>query len=360
MMSSRYLACALTLAALAGTPRVAVAQTSPATPTAAAPSAEATKRAEASYKQGVRLYSEKKFAEAEAAFEAAWAVNPTADVAYNLGTAEYQQGKYQEAAEHLSFALRAWPLLSVMAPLRPIAEQRMAESRTFVGALTVKVNQEQAEVFVDGRAVGRAPLAGEVFVAPGAHVVEAKLKGYVGAKEAVQIEKGAAKTVELKLAAITPMEAASGESGDSVKPKGASASGTESAAGDSGLRKKLIIAGIASSAVAITGGVVFAIVASVKASDADDQQTALFQDGGGRACEMPTTLADRCSELESSLGAERTFSNLSLWTFVTGGLVGAGTAIYALTTPTPKPKGAVQVVPMVAAQGGGVFVMGRW
>src|SRR5688500_14128175 len=107
-MSSRYLVTALTLAAMAGMPQQAAAQPAPAAPSAE-PNDSALKRAEASYKQGVRLYSEKKWAEAETAFETAWAINPTVDVAYNLGTAEYQQRKYTEAADHLSFALRSWP-----------------------------------------------------------------------------------------------------------------------------------------------------------------------------------------------------------------------------------------------------------
>jgi hypothetical protein len=356
-MSPRCLAYVFTLAALAGMPRSADAQ--PSSAPAEAPTPEAVKRAEAFYKEGARLYLENKWAEAEAAFRSAWALNPTFDVAYNLGNAEYRLGKYRDAAEHFAFALHVWPLLSSTAGLRGIAEKRLAESRAFVGALTVKVNHEQAEVFVDGKAVGKAPLPREVFVTPGAHVVEAKLKGYLGAKEAVQIEKGAAKTIELKLAAIVPVEAPSSERVDAAKTKGGGASGTESAASDGGLRKKLIIAGIASSAAAVGAGVVFAIVSSVKASDAEDQAAALAQEIEQPPCLM-TPPAAECEAIKGKIAASDTLGNVAIWSFVVGGALGAGTAIYALATPRTKSATSVRVVPIASANAAGLTLIGRW
>ncbi|HZG45017.1 MAG TPA: PEGA domain-containing protein, partial [Allosphingosinicella sp.] len=347
-MSRRPFMCAVTLLAAMAIPFNAAASAAPPAGGAAA-SAEEIKRAEASYKQGVRLYSEKKYVEAAAAFEAAWAENPTSDVAYNLGTAEYQQGKYREAAEHLSFALKNWPLLTVMSGLRPIAEQRLAEARAQVGALAVKVSVEGAEVLLDGQVIGQSPLAGEVFVEAGAHTVEARLAGYVTAKETVQAEKGAAKVVELKLMAPLPVE---------TKPEGNGAAnpapaGGEGAEGD-GLRKKLIIAGIASSAALVTGGVVFAIVSSGKASDADEQLAELLQKGGPKPCSVPALLAD-CMEIDGKRKARDTFADLSAWTFVAGGVLGAGTVIYALAVPGASPtRTAIRVLPGVVARGGGL------
>jgi hypothetical protein len=357
-MSLRWIVSALALTATAVTPRLVAAQT-PATPSAA-PTAESARRAEGFYKEGVGLFREKKWAEAEKVFEEAWALNPTVDVAYNLGTTEFRQGKYREAAEHLSFALRAWPLMEAMSSQRPLAEKRLAEARTFVGALTVSVNVAHAEVLVDGRSVGTAPLAGEVFVEPGAHVLEAKLKGYLGAKEPVQVEKGTAKTIELKLAAITPMEASSGVTSDAAKPKGGGVGSTESAVGDGGLRKKLIIAGIASSAVAITGGVVFAIVANAKATAEDNQRADLVLQGNGTNQCLEAPLPGGCKQLESSIAAHDTFTNLSVWSFVLGGALGVGTAVYALVAPKPTPTGTLRAMPTASREGVGVVVVGRW
>jgi hypothetical protein len=97
----------------------------------------------------------------------------------------------------------------------------------------------------------------EAEIEPGAHVFEAKLQGYLGAKEAVQIEKGAAKTIELSL---TPLSGADAKPSDPVTAPPANGSVED------GPHKGLLIAGIASSAVAVTGGIVFAILSNMKAA----------------------------------------------------------------------------------------------
>jgi hypothetical protein len=105
--------------------------------------------------------------------------------------------------------------------------------------------------------------------------------------------------------------------------------------------------------------VVFAIVSSVKASDANEQRAALVQSDGSDAC-MTSPLAAGCDEFRSSLEADRTFGNLAIWSFVTGGVLGAGTAVYALMTPKAKSPSSVQAVPTVTAGGGGLLITGRW
>lgn len=350
-------ALAFTLAAAAPWPASAQPQSS-SSPSPSLPPASG-KSAEELYKEGVRLYEAKKWAEAERAFRAAWALNPTFDVAYNLGNATFRQGKHRDAAEFLGYALRVWPLLEATSALRPVAEKRLAESRTHVGALTVTVNVAGAEVLVDGQVVGKAPLAGEVFVEPGAHEVEVKLQGYVGDKETVQVEKGAAKAVELRLIQPMPMDASPVKK-DAAAPPPSRASAEAPTEG--GLRKPLIIAGIATSAALVTGGVVFAIVSSVKAGDAEDQRAAIVAQANGSepSCLRPVP-APECKAIESTLSAQGTFANLSVWSFVVGGMLGAGTAIYGVTTaPRTTSKRAVQVVPMVSAEAGSVVIKGHW
>ena len=100
-MNLRRMALVFTIAAMAGAPHRATAQ--PAQPAAGA---GAAKDPVDIYKQGVDLYAKNKWREAKAKSLEAWPLNPTADVAYNLGSSEYQLHEYRNAAEHLSFALR--------------------------------------------------------------------------------------------------------------------------------------------------------------------------------------------------------------------------------------------------------------
>jgi hypothetical protein len=342
MMNRRCLAFMFAIAAFAGTPLRAGAQP-------AAPSADAVKRADLSFKQGVRLYSEKKWSEAEAAFLSAWALNPTFDVAYNLGSAEYQLGKYPAAAEHLSFALRRWPLIGAASSLRKTAQQRLDAARAFVGALTVKVNVAHAEVFVDGQRVGAASLEGEVFVEPGERTVEAKLEGYETAKQVVQADKGAARAVQLTLVARAPKAKVVGElpqPAPVVAPKDESRSGA---------KKAILVAGAGASGAALLAGVVFTVLSNGKVDDAEAK-------GGWDPCYGPTTpVPNRCLELHQlRLDAAR-FANLAFWSFVGAGAVGAGTLAYALVSENRRqPSPQVRIVPVTMAYGGGIVLSGQW
>jgi hypothetical protein len=115
--------------------------------------------------------------------------------------------------------------------------------------------------------------------------------------------------------------------------------------------------------------VVFAIVSSVNGSDADGQLVTLQEQGGSKPCSTPA-LAMGCADIQSSLEARDTLRDLAIWSFVAGGVLGAGTAIYAAVAPrsestpetklTPKPTSKVRAVPVVTARGGGLVIGGEW
>jgi hypothetical protein len=173
----------------------------------------------------------------------------------------------------------------------------------------------------------------------------------------VQLDKGQARSLELRLVLPMPMDASPAKTSAASSPSAGAS--TESAKED-GLRRTLIIAGIAPSAALITGGVVFAIVSSVKGSDAEEQRRVIDQKIGEPPC-LKASRDPECTEIESTLTAQRTFANLSVWSFVVGGMLGAGTAIYGVTTaPRTTSRRAVQVVPMVSAQAGAVVIKGHW
>ena len=73
------------------------------------------------------------------------------------------------------------------------------------------------------------------------------------------------------------------------------------------------------------------------------------------ATAQPLNASERTRALEK-LGAEE----LDVLV-IGGGVVGAGTLIYALVTPgAAAPKSGVSIAPLVATQGGGMLVSGRW
>ena len=356
MQGFRRIGAATLLAAALGT----IAPSSRAEDPPAA-SAEGTKKAESLFAEGMRFVAQQKWAEAEAKFLAAWSLSPTYDIAANLGQTQYRLSKYREAAEHLAFALRHWPVVGKREP-RDLAQKRLEELRPKVGMLRIMVNVAGAMVVVDGREMGRSPLGEEVFVDPGARTVEAKLAGYQGTKQQVEAAAGVELKVEVALALAKPVEAVAG-GGSSVTPSATPSSKPSAGAPpppvveEGGANRGVLIAGGVAAGVGVSLGVVFAALASSKASDADAQRGALLSAGGANACAGSKSTA--CTDLVDATNAKGTFANAALWSFVGAGVAGTGTLIYALAAPK-KSATAVQVVPLVGTNGGVLQIGGTW
>lgn len=197
--------------ALAGDPPKGGAATKPkAAPTASA-SASATAAPapadgpEAWFAEGAAAHKAGRFAEAEALFLKAWAVKKTWDVAANLGLAQVNLGKHVEAAEHLAYALQWFPA-SELAATKEVLERRLKSAREEIGALTVTVNVDGAEVRVNGEVKGTSPLQAELFVAPGDVTIEASKSGYEPVRRKLTVAKGANETPALTLAPTAPKD----------------------------------------------------------------------------------------------------------------------------------------------------------
>jgi hypothetical protein len=120
----------------------------------------------------------------------------------------------------------------------------------------------------------------------------------------------------------------------------------------------VIAAGIATSVMAIGAGIGFAVASNAKADEAERQRAALDSQGSS-AC-VTTSPAEECREIESTVVEQRMFRTLSIVSFIVGGAVGAGTAVYALTAPRSKGSRAVRALPFATASSGGVVITGRW
>ncbi|WP_437586867.1 PEGA domain-containing protein [Sorangium sp. So ce1000] len=312
----------------------------------------------------------RKAAQAEAVFLEAWALTPTFDVAYNVGSAAYQQGKHALAAEHLSFALRHWPLLSAVAHLKPTAQQRLATSRAQVGALAVTVSAPLAEVLVDGKPAGKAPLAGELFVEPGEHTVEARLDGYAPAQRSVRVAKGETAAVTLAMAAAKGDAAAeAGEKeGTTAAPRGPVAAQPAAKPGSSVAvpahveqRSWIPVFALGAASVVALGVAVGTTVASNDTNDQARGQSASIHNAGGQCIEPSTAFTARCAELDR-LGAKAdSLGDVAFGAYIASGATALAAITYALW---PKRAGArstgVSARPNVGLHSSGIILVGAW
>src|SRR4051812_2896716 len=80
-----------------------------ADPPASASDDAAGARADDLAHKGNDLALKLRWKEAEPLFQQAWALKHSYDIGGNLGLAELALGKYRDAAEHLSYALKTFP-----------------------------------------------------------------------------------------------------------------------------------------------------------------------------------------------------------------------------------------------------------
>ncbi|MGK4007427.1 PEGA domain-containing protein [Sorangium sp. So ce1036] len=371
MMNCRSLALLLSAATLIAAPGVAAAQ--PAAPQETSASGDAAKRADALVDKAKRLYLGGKYEEAEATLMSAWELNPTFDVAYNLGNTKYQLKKHREAAQYLSFALRNWPLLKSVAKLKPTAEQRLAESRSQVGAVTVAVSAVGAEVLVDGQVVGRAPLEGELFVEPGEHQVEARLQGYAPASQTVQVEKAETAKVELAMTLLQSeaTEAAPGANAGAGESAPAAGSGAlvaeqppvapvEPAAPPEERNWVPVIALGVASVVGLGVGLGTTVAGSNVLDDVHARRQAI-RDAGGQCTKPSAAFVDDCAELSGTGERVDMLGHVAGAAYVASGVLAAAALTYALW---PRDEAGAAGQPRVVATahplGAGVVVVGTW
>jgi hypothetical protein len=334
-----YVLALLSLAQVAVASGEAFAQPAGGAP---APQAEAGAKAEAFFQEGIRAVAQKQWADAEGRFLAAWALNPSYDVAANLGQTQYRLGKYREAAQHLAYAAKSWPLVGKKEP-RELAEKRLAELRALLGSLTIAVDVPGATVLVDGTAIGRSPVEMEVFVDPGAHTVEAKLDGYDDAKVMVDVGKGAKASPTLKMVRRALVQ---GEAAAPATPV---------------VEKRPMwpaIVGGGVGGVLLIGGIAFTVASNGHRADSRSLQQQI--DATGRGC-VNGANGVTCGKLDDALSKTDTARKVAITGYVGAGALVAGTVAYLWWPAPQKRTGAdVRVLPMIGRVGSGLQLEGEF
>jgi hypothetical protein len=137
--------------------------------------ADAAAVADEHYKRGVEAYKAKRYEEARLAFEKAYETLPAIEVLRNLGAAEVRSGKSARGARHLARWLRESPKASPD-DVR-VVKELLESAENELGRCQVTVNEDGAEISIDGEAIGKSPLTFGVHVDPGPRRVTARKEG---------------------------------------------------------------------------------------------------------------------------------------------------------------------------------------
>lgn len=185
-------ACVFALVATRGVP----ARAAPPAPSADPASDRETRAAELK-KRGDDLLDAKRYAEALTAYDAAYAIAPSALLLYNRGRALQFLGRYPEALDAIErFAREAPPELRARVPGLP---RLLEELRAKVGTLVVRCPVEGARVLVDDKQVGVTPVSQPLKVAAGRLSIDVFADGYFPLHHDVELTGGASLTVDFAL-----------------------------------------------------------------------------------------------------------------------------------------------------------------
>jgi hypothetical protein len=158
---------------------------------------QAKAQAQALLGQGTKLYQQGDVADALEKFQAAYAAFPSPKLMFNIGQANRDLSRPVEALE----AFEKFLLGAADASPEMIADARksVAQLQKKLGRIQVDCESAGAEVSVDGKSVGLAPLPDLIWVTPGRHQVTAKHASAAPAIEEADVTAGSVSTVTMRL-----------------------------------------------------------------------------------------------------------------------------------------------------------------
>jgi PEGA domain len=129
------------------------------------------------YEQAKILYADKDFAGAALKFQSALDTSEDARLLWNIAAAEKNQRHYARVEQLLQAYLdKSGPLATESE--RDDAVALLSTVHEFVAEISLKVNQEDASVFVDGAEVAKTPLTAALRVDMGERLIEVKKPGF--------------------------------------------------------------------------------------------------------------------------------------------------------------------------------------
>jgi hypothetical protein len=192
--------CALVAVAflLCVAPRLAHAQA--AAPAAAAPQAEdPVVVAKRHFVNAVALYNDGSFDAALAEFLASQRLRPATALLYNIGLTYKALFLYNDAIRSLEQYLKEEQ--NVPPERRAEVEQILREMRAILAPVTMTISPDGANVQVDGRTIGAAPI-GQYLLPAGRHVVTVSSDGYSTQTKELMVSAGAPLQLTIALAII--------------------------------------------------------------------------------------------------------------------------------------------------------------
>jgi hypothetical protein len=149
------------------------------------------------YARGVALANAGDYDQALAEFTRAYELVPHYAVLYNVGQAYLELGRTVKAVESLEQYLRLGAA-SIPPERRRQVEAELATLSAELAAIQVTVDEEGAQISVDGEPVGRAPLSSSVRLSAGRHTLVAVSASGRRVEQMLELSRGETRPIALR------------------------------------------------------------------------------------------------------------------------------------------------------------------
>lgn len=238
-----------------GGPKAPASAPATASASAGASSAGAEAEASARFRRGVELYREGDARAALIEFQRAYEIAPNYQVLFNLGQASAELKDYVGALKAFEKYM-AEGGDAVPADRRERVRGEIEQLRQRVAKVTLQLDVADAEVVVDGVAVGHSPLPEALLVSAGRRRIVASKPGYVPLERYVDVGGGDDVALTFALLPVTAESAAPPAS--AARAEQTPAPLTEQAETNVGLWVSLATTGALAVATGILGGLALA------------------------------------------------------------------------------------------------------
>ena len=315
-----------------------------------------SEKAQSLFKEGNAFFRDAKYAQAQAAYKAAWALDlRNQRIVRNLGSTELELKMYRDAAEHLTIALR---LADANDPKRAGIQKDLAEARAKVGTIVLKVQgggQPLDGVEVVQMETGRAyqtPLTDPIFTDAGKPSFRIRREGYESQEKVFDLKPGEETTAEVTLERAPGFDGRTGPTAPTGTTTGA----------PGGPRSK--VPGFVIGGVGVVAALAGAALVGVASAKLDENLAIAPRDANGNPLCAKTPLAgepEGCKAIRSNAEFINAGGNAGVGLLIGGGVLIAGAVVYLLI---PSKKAAdtksSRVVPVVGRDGGGLVLTGSF
>lgn len=255
----------ITLVLSGATPTVVLADT------AAEENADRTEEARLRFRRGVSLYREGAFRAALIEFQRAYELKPHFGLLSNIGQTQLVLGDYLAASHALRGYLEQGGS-EVPPDRREKVEKQLKSLQERIAVLTVSVNLQGAEVFLDGERIGVTPLSNGLSVNVGRHVVLVR-SGEQEDSKVIDVAGGDVRDLEFALeqGSETPAMAATGTGGGASKASSQKSAPPKPAPRSTRELQRKIALGSLISAGALGAGTITALIFQKRSMRAYDE-----------------------------------------------------------------------------------------